>query len=165
LRRRGPRLLRRLRLGLGLGCTMFIPLLCLRGPRSTVLGAAALLLTATLASTALLSGYLSGKLDWRSRAMLLRRRPTRRLMSVGSALVLTLPTLLPVLAGEVFLWIACLELSSGRDGLFPRTMQALERGDLHALLAMSLLSWISIAVVQTLSDALLASSEQGAHPW
>jgi len=165
LQRRGPRGLRRLRLGLALGSTLFIPLLCLRGPVSTALAALALLLTATLASTALLSGYLSGKLDWRSRATLLRRPRTRRLMSVGSSLLLTLPTLLPVIAGEVFLWIACLELSSGRDGLFPRTMLALQRGDLHALLAMSLLSWISIAVVQTLSDALLASSEQGAHPW
>jgi peptide/nickel transport system permease protein len=155
----------RLRLLLSLGCALSIPVFCLQSPDWPPLAGTLLLLSATLASTSVLSSHLAGKVDWRSGALLLRRPLARRLLSIGTRLASTLPTLLPLMAGEVFLWVACVELSSGRTGLFPWTMRALARGDLHALLALSLLSWISIALVQTLSNALLASENQRSGSW
>lgn len=146
-------------------CAALIPVLCLRGPGWSPVAELALLLSATLASASILSSYLAGRVDWRSGALLLRRPLTRQLLSIGAALALVLPTLLPLVSGEVFLWVACLELSSGQGGLFPWTMRALARGDLHALLALSLLSWISIALVQTLSNALLASDDRRGGSW
>ncbi len=92
--------------------------------------------------------------DWRSMLVIARRPLASRLRAVGLSLATIMPTFLPLIAGEILLWVACVELSSGTDGLFPRTVRALERGDLHALLTLSLLSWTSTAPLQTLSDAL-----------
>jgi hypothetical protein len=155
----------RSRLIANMACATFIPVFCLHGPGWSPLLETLLLLTATLASASVLSSHLAGRADWRSGALLLRRSLGKQLLSIGAGLAFTLPTLLPLVAGEVFLWVACLELSSGRDGLFPWTMNALERGDLHALLALSLLSWISIAIVQTLSNAVLAVEDQKGSSW
>lgn len=150
---------------LALACAALLPPFCLLGPRPGPFASLLMLLTATLVSAFTLMGELADGVDWRSRAVIARRPLASRMRSVGLSLAVIMPTFLPLIAGEIFLWVACVELSSGTDGLFPRTVRALERGDLHALLTLSLLSWTSIALLQTLSDALLSAIGERRRSW
>jgi len=163
LRRLGSAAFRRTRRGLSLTCTLSLPL-CLLGPSSRFVSLALVLFVATLASASTLWGELSRGVDWRS-SRVLGERPLRgRLQAIAASLAVTLPTLLPLISGEVFLWVACLELSRGGEGLFPDALEALRGGELHALLALSLLSWGCIAIVQALSDALLPPGDPSWGP-
>lgn len=150
---------------LAFACAALLPPFCLLGPRPGPFASLLMLLTATLASAFTLIGELSDGVDWRSMLVIARRPLASRLRAVGLSLAMIMPTFLPLIAGEILLWVACVELSSGTDGLFPRTVRALERGDLHALLTLSLLSWTSIALLQTLSDALLSSIGERRRSW
>lgn len=156
---------RPLRRWLALACAALLPTLCLLAPEPGAPASLAMLLTATLVSAFTLTGELGDGVDWRSRLVTARRPLRSRLRSVGLSLAMIIPTFLPLIAGEVFLWVACVELSSGADGLFPRTVRALERGDLHALLTLSLLSWTGIALLQTVSDALVSSPGERRRSW
>jgi len=150
---------------LALACAALLPPLCLLGSTWGPWAPLVMLVSATLASATTLFGELSDGADWRARQVLLQRSRIDRSRSVLWSLAQTAPTSVPLLAGEVFLWVACIELSSKTDGLFPRTVRALERGDVHALLTLSLLSWTCIALVQTASDALLPSQGERRRSW
>lgn len=96
---------------------------------------------------------LSDRLDWRTHHLLRRRGRVTRIFAIGRWIAPTIPTLLPMALLESFVWVTCLELTSGRQGVGSLLRSAYLAGDWVPMMKVSLGLGILTLGLQLLSDS------------
>lgn len=148
------------RVGLTWMFTVAMPVLVLGGAPSAARAGALAAFTGALSAAFVLHREVMDRMDWRSHVVLGRRRPLERVLALGTWLLPSLPTLVPLLFAELVTVVLILEIASGTRGIGSVTLTALRHGDVPWLMAVCLVFAVLTAVTQVLSDAFVPGREQ-----
>lgn len=148
------------RAGLGLALTIVMPTLVLGGTSNPAAGSIVSALVGALGAAFVLHREVMDRMDWRSHVVLGRRRPLERILALGTWLLPSLPTLVPLLFAELVTSVLVLEIASNASGIGSVTLTALKQGDVPWIMAVCLVFAALTSVTQVLADAFVPGREQ-----